>query len=56
MENAGYSYERKVRTVNEVLVDVGGLSKSIIGGFTFLSVFFGGPFSALDLAINFRLM
>lgn len=54
MDNAGEAYERRVKTVSTVLVEIGGLSKTIISAFFFTNLFLGVPFKTLDLSINFR--
>ena len=54
MHNIGTIYERRVATISDVLVEVGGLSKSIMAFFYFISYFFEMPFRMLDISISFR--
>ena len=56
MNNVGKQYERQIKTISKSLVEIGGLSQTLLAAFLFLDYILGGPFRKLDLAISFRLM
>ena len=53
MSNIGNAYSRKIKSINDVLAQIGGLSTTIIALLYWIEGFFGLDFRQLDFALSF---